>query len=101
MSIVSKEEWTTGPEALGVVTPAIPGIPDPVIQMSRATPEIPDPVFQTSRATPGIPDPVNQMSCASLGISELETRGVTGGINTGLDDSGTMMNNGEKGTVIR
>lgn len=87
MSIVSKEEWTTGPEALGVVTPAIPGIPDPVIQMSRATPEI--------------PDPVNQMRCASLGISELETRGVTGGINTGLDDSGTMMNNGEKDTVIR
>jgi len=41
------------------------------------------------------------MRCASLGIPELETRGVTGAINTGLGDNGTLMTNGEKGTVIR
>jgi len=37
-----------------------------------------------------------QTSHTSLGISELETPGATGGINTG-----TTMNNGEKGMVIR
>lgn len=86
MSIMNKEEWTTGTEALGITTPATLGIPDPVIQMSRATLEIPDPAIQMSRAT--------------LGIPELETHGSTGGISTGPDGNGTMVNSDEKGTVI-
>ena len=82
MSIMNTEEWTTGPEALGIMTPATLGIADRLIQMRRVT--------------LGIPEPVNQMRCTSLGIPVLETRGATGGSNTG-----TMMNNGEKDMVIR
>ena len=73
MSIVNKEEWTKATEALGIMKPATLGIPDPVIQVRRAT----------------------------LGILDPETRGVTGGINTGLDDNGTMKNNDETDMVIR
>lgn len=87
MSIVNKEEWTKATEVLGIMKPATLGIPDPVIQVSRAT--------------LGILDPVIQMRCATLGIPDLETRGATGGINTGLDDNGTMMNKDEIDTVIR
>ena len=73
MSIVNKEEWTKAKEALGIMKPATLGILDLVIQMR----------------------------CATLGIPGPETRGATGGINTGLDDNGMMMNNDEKDTVIR
>lgn len=82
MNIMNKEEWTTGPEALGITTPATLEILDWVIQMRRVTLGIPVPMIQTSHT--------------SLGISEQETPGATGGINTG-----TTMNNGEKGMVIR
>ena len=41
------------------------------------------------------------MSCATLGIPELETSALTGDINTGMDDKGTMMNNDVTDTVIR
>ena len=64
--------------------------------MRRATRGIPDPMILMSYATRGILDPVNQMRRTSLGIPELGTRGATGGISTG-----TMMNNDEKGMVIR
>lgn len=87
MSIVNKEEWTKAKEALGIMKPATLGILDLVIQ--------------TTHATLGILDPVIQMRCATLGIPGPETRGATGGINTGLDDNGMMMNNDVTDTVIR
>lgn len=69
--------------------------------MKPATLGIPDPVIQVRCATLGILDPVIQMRCVTLGIPDPETRGATGGINTGLDGNGTMKNNDEKDTVIR